>query len=74
MDSGTERHIERVRRRAYEIYLERCRTGAAGDTLEDWFKAERETPSEHRGRAQARPGTITASVTDEHGHDIENPT
>jgi hypothetical protein len=74
MGSHTEGHIEKVRWRAYEIYLERCRLGTSGDELEDWSKAERETPAEHRGRAQARPGTITESVTDEHGHDIENPT
>jgi hypothetical protein len=74
MGAHTEGHIEKIRGRAYEIYLERCRLGAPGDEREDWWKAERETPVEHRGRAQARRGTITESVTDEHGHDIENPT
>jgi len=31
---------EEIRRRAYEIYLER--NGAPGDELEDWHRAERE--------------------------------
>jgi hypothetical protein len=31
---------EEIRRRAYEIYLER--DGHAGDTLDDWLRAERE--------------------------------
>jgi hypothetical protein len=74
MDSCTERHIEKTRGRAYEIYLERRRLGAPGDELGDWSKAEHEMSVEHRGRARARRGTITESVTDEHGHDIENPT
>jgi hypothetical protein len=31
---------EEIRRRAYEIYLER--NGLPGDALDDWFRAERE--------------------------------
>jgi hypothetical protein len=33
---------ERVRRRAYEIYLERTRAAEAGDAVSDWLAAERE--------------------------------
>jgi hypothetical protein len=35
---------EEVRRRAYEIYLERC--GQPGCDLDDWLQAERELQSE----------------------------
>ncbi|HUF27837.1 MAG TPA: DUF2934 domain-containing protein [Gemmatimonadaceae bacterium] len=39
---------EQIRRRAYEIYLERG--GAGGDEREDWFRAERESqPSADQG-------------------------
>jgi len=31
---------ERIRQRAYEIYM--ARGGAAGDAMADWFQAERE--------------------------------
>lgn len=33
---------EAVRRRAYELYLERARTGKPGDEAADWVQAERE--------------------------------
>jgi Protein of unknown function (DUF2934) len=35
--------LERVRARAYAIFLARCRTGAPGNELSDWLQAERET-------------------------------
>jgi hypothetical protein len=31
---------EQVRRRAYEIYEERCRTGGDGNAESDWIRAE----------------------------------
>ena len=31
---------DEIRRRAYEIYIERC--GLPGDELDDWLRAERE--------------------------------
>jgi hypothetical protein len=78
MAPNTEQHIEKIRGRAYEIYLERCRLGAGGHEREDWSRAERELggagAGENRGRAKARRGTTAETVTDEHGHDIENPT
>jgi hypothetical protein len=33
---------EDVRRRAYEIYQERCRNNADGDSFSDWLRAEQE--------------------------------
>jgi hypothetical protein len=33
-------HEERVRQRAYELYLDR--NGSGGSALDDWFKAEEE--------------------------------
>lgn len=33
---------ERIRARAYEIYLKRCNGGQRGDALSDWLQAERE--------------------------------
>lgn len=33
---------ERIRARAYEIYLKRCNDGQGGDALSDWLQAERE--------------------------------
>jgi hypothetical protein len=38
--NGSEPTIDQIRRRAYEIYLERG--GAPGNPLEDWSRAERE--------------------------------
>ena len=37
---------EEIRRRAYEIYLER--RGTAGDAHQDWLMAEREIRARHR--------------------------
>jgi hypothetical protein len=37
---------EEIRRRAYEIYLERH--GTAGDEHQDWLNAEREIRARHR--------------------------
>lgn len=34
--------VEAVRRRAYELYLERISNGGQGDALSDWTRAERE--------------------------------
>jgi hypothetical protein len=36
---------EEIRRRAYELYLQR--NGAAGDSNSDWFVAEREVRARH---------------------------
>lgn len=33
---------ERIRRRAYELYLERARTGRPGNEVADWMQAERD--------------------------------
>ena len=35
-------NVDAVRRRAYEIFMERTAKGAAGDAAGDWAKAERE--------------------------------
>lgn len=35
-------NLEAVRRRAYELYLERVRIGAPGNETVDWVKAEQE--------------------------------
>jgi hypothetical protein len=43
---------ERIRRRAYELYLERG--GAPGDEVEDWLRAERETREAAQGRSAER--------------------
>jgi hypothetical protein len=37
---------EEIRRRAYEIYLER--RGTAGDEHQDWLSAEREIRARHQ--------------------------
>ena len=42
---------EEIRRRAYELYLER--NGAAGDPNRDWFVAEREVRSRYAGHPSA---------------------
>lgn len=34
--------VEAVRRRAYELYLERISNGRMGDALSDWTRAEKE--------------------------------
>ena len=51
------RAFERVRARAYEIFLARARDTAPGDELSDWLQAEREvaeasTPSRPRARGE----------------------
>ncbi len=46
---------ERIRRRAYEIYLSR---GESGSELEDWLQAEREVLGESRQPAQDRGTTV----------------
>ncbi len=40
-DTGTCQE-EDIRRRAYEIYLERTSENAPGDDKQDWLEAERE--------------------------------
>jgi hypothetical protein len=40
---------EKIRRRAYELFLERG--GEHGRDQEDWFRAEREVAERERGRA-----------------------
>jgi len=42
---------ESIRRRAYELYLER--EGAPGDPLADWLRAERELIAEPAPRSRA---------------------
>jgi DUF2934 family protein len=45
---------EAIRRRAYELYLERG--GAHGSAMDDWLRAEREIPSRQpRARGVASP-------------------
>jgi hypothetical protein len=53
--AATESVDEAIRRRAYELYLERG--GAHGSALDDWLRAEREIPSRQprvRGAASLR--------------------
>jgi|ERR1700690_4392593 len=42
---------EEIRRRAYELFLER--QGVAGDPTADWFVAEREVRARHEGKESA---------------------
>ena len=42
---------EEIRRRAYELYLER--QGAAGDQAQDWFRAEREVRARFTAQNQS---------------------
>ncbi len=42
---------EEIRRRAYELFLER--KGAAGDPAADWFVAEREVRARYSGKESA---------------------
>lgn len=39
--------LERVQKRAYEIYEERLRFNLPGDEVSDWHQAEAEIHSEH---------------------------
>jgi Protein of unknown function (DUF2934) len=48
---GNSARGEEIRRRAYEIYLERG--GQPGRDLDDWLQAERELKDGVRSRAQA---------------------
>lgn len=41
---------ERIRRRAFELFLARC--GGAGDALSDWLEAERQVRSTELRRAR----------------------
>ena len=49
--AGNSPRDEEIRRRAYEIYLERGEQ--PGGELEDWLQAEREFPRRVLSRAQA---------------------
>jgi hypothetical protein len=42
---------EEIRRRAYQLYLER--QGAAGDQAQDWFRAEREVRARYAAQNQS---------------------
>lgn len=42
---------EEIRRRAYELYLER--QGTAGDQAQDWLRAEREIRARYAGQNQS---------------------
>ena len=56
--AATESVEEAIRRRAYELYLERG--GAHGSAMDDWLQAEREIPSLKpgaRGAASRRPSS-----------------
>ncbi|MCG3127404.1 MAG: hypothetical protein CHACPFDD_02264 [Phycisphaerae bacterium] len=45
---------DRVRYRAYELYLERCRSGETGDALSDWVTAEHQLrEAEGQGEQEA---------------------
>jgi hypothetical protein len=48
---------ERVRARAYDIYLARVRTAGTGDALSDWLQAERELAGKS---ILTEPGASTA--------------
>ena len=48
---------EEIRRRAYEIYLERG--GLPGDELDDWLRAEREL---RRSRFSHQTGIVLSSI------------
>lgn len=48
---SSENLDEEIRRRAYELYLQR--NGAAGDPNGDWFIAEREVRSRHAAAGQS---------------------
>ena len=43
--AATEASEEAIRRRAYELYLERG--GAHGSPLDDWLRAEHDIPAKH---------------------------
>jgi hypothetical protein len=66
---------ERIRTRAYELFLQR---GAQpGDALRDWLTAEAEIRDEivrHRGPAKLRDVSHHGKITGSDGSDIENPT
>jgi Protein of unknown function (DUF2934) len=47
--TGTSLHLEEIRIRAYEIYVER--DGQPGDELSDWLQAEREIESKARSNS-----------------------
>ncbi len=51
-DTGTYRE-EDIRKRAYELFLARLQSGAAGDDREDWYEAERQLKMQAT-RARAR--------------------
>ena len=44
---------ERIRERAYQIYIERRAKGENGDSLSDWLEAERELTSSTSDRSAA---------------------
>lgn len=61
---------ERIRERAYQIYIERRAKGESGDSLSDWLQAERgltgstsglPTASEIETKAQSRGEKLLAS-------------
>jgi hypothetical protein len=49
---GNSARVEEIRRRAYEIYLERGKQ--SGRDMDDWLQSEQELERGVRGRAQAR--------------------
>jgi Protein of unknown function (DUF2934)/Family of unknown function (DUF6496) len=71
-----ENTTARVRKRAYELFLERG--GAPGGALRDWLKAEHEIWEQerghHRGPARILDKSHHGKLTDGDGCDFENPT
>ncbi len=47
--AATQSVEEAIRRRAYQLYLERG--GAPGRDVDDWLEAEREFPAQHQSLA-----------------------
>lgn len=52
---------EKIRARAYEIYVERTRAGTPGDPVSDWLQAERETASGARASSESREAAFPTS-------------
>ncbi len=71
--------IEKIRTRAYELFIER--RGGPGDEMSDWLKAEAEICAQdgqqngdHCGPARMRDPKHWGHLTSHSGHDLENPT
>jgi hypothetical protein len=40
--------LEEVKNRAYDLYLERAKSGAPSDDIADWFEAEKEIKEKYK--------------------------